>query len=81
MLRKGRKEDEEEARQETKVEEEQLAVDNTPWMRKSRWARKFAGKDLRAIAALSEKPAKEDKNLQTIWASVARVFQQHSELA
>ncbi|KAK4974054.1 hypothetical protein LTR28_010612 [Elasticomyces elasticus] len=57
------------------LKEEQLPVDNTPWMRKTRWARKFAGRSLRAVAALSEKPSKDEGSLKLVWDSVGRIFE------
>jgi len=74
LLKEGERQDQEEARQEARVDEEQLPVDDTPWMRKTRWARKFAGRDLRAVAALSEKPSKDEGSLKRVWNSVGRVF-------
>jgi hypothetical protein len=43
-------------------------------MRKTRWARKFAGQDLRAIAALSEMPVKDEPLLKRVCESVDRVL-------
>jgi superfamily II DNA helicase RecQ len=74
LLQEGEKLDREEAIEETRVEEEQLSVDNTPWMQKTRWAAKFAGRNLRNIAALGQKPREDEPGLQSIWKSVARVF-------
>jgi superfamily II DNA helicase RecQ len=74
LLQEGEKEDKEEAKLEARADEEQLPVDNTPWMRKTRWARKFAGQDLRAIAALGEIPVKDEPLLKRVCESVDRVL-------
>lgn len=74
LLQEGEHRDREEAIEETRVDEEQLRVDNTPWMQKTHWAKKFAGRNLRNIAALSQKPGGDEPGLQRIWESVGRVF-------
>lgn len=52
----------------------QLAVDNTPWMRKTRWHRKFAGKNILAIAANPLKPTAEEGCPKMVWESGVHVF-------
>ena len=42
--------EQEEERKESKLIEEQLNFDNTPWLRRVGWPRRFTGKDLAAIA-------------------------------
>lgn len=66
LLQEGERQDREEAIEETTVGEEQVAVDNTPWMRKTRWLKKFAGRNLRKIAALSQKPSEDEPGLQRV---------------
>ncbi len=44
-------------------------------MRKTRWARKFAGRDLLAIAAFYRKLGKEEGSLLLVWQSVYRVLE------
>jgi hypothetical protein len=75
LLEKGEQQDHEEAEQAFQVNgERQLAVDNTPWMRKTRWATKFLGKDIRAVSARSSKPSLDEGSLKLVWDSVLRVF-------
>jgi len=75
LIQEGERKDKQDVQREAVVDSEQLPADNTPWMRKTRWSKKFAGKDLRAIASLGEKPTKEEPSLQVLWASMSRVFQ------
>ena len=57
-----------------KADEDRLKLDNTPWLRKSGWHRRFAGKDLLAIADFGNKPTKDEGTLRVICESVDRVF-------
>jgi hypothetical protein len=45
LLEQGKMQDELDAKEAAKVDDDQLAIDNTPWMRKTCWARKCAGRD------------------------------------
>lgn len=64
----------EEAKQAAKMLDSQLAVDNTPWMRKTRWHRKFKEKNILAIAGYALKPGVEEGCLKMVWESGLRVF-------
>ena len=75
LLEQGRSLDEQEAKEAAKVDDDQLAIDTTPWMKKTRWGRKFAGRDLLAITALSHKPTKDEGSLMMVWESVHRVME------
>jgi hypothetical protein len=75
LLEQGRERDDQEAKEAAKVDNDQLAIDNTPWMRKTRWARKFAGRDLLAVAGLTRKPSKDEGGLTLVWQSVHRVLE------
>lgn len=74
ILEEGERLDLEEAKQVAKMLDNQLAVDNTPWMRKTRWHRKFGGKNILAIAAYALKPSSEEGCLKVVWDSAFRVF-------
>ena len=75
LLGEGERRDQEEAKEAARVGDDQLPIDNTPWMRKTRWARKFAGRDLLAVAALCRKPSKDEGSLMLVWQSVHRVLE------
>lgn len=68
--------DRKEAKEAAQAGDEKQAIDNTPWMRKTRWARKFGGRDLIAVATLCAKPSKDEGSLLTVWHSVHRVLEQ-----
>jgi hypothetical protein len=74
LLEEGERLDKKEDGQATNIEEGQLPVDNTPWMRKTRWARKFAGYDLCKIASLGQQPSRNDRSLKLASDSVGRVL-------
>lgn len=74
LLEDGKKRDQEQVKLAAQAGDEQLPTDNTPWMRKTRWARKFAGRDLLAVAALCQKPSKDEGSLMLVWESVHRVL-------
>jgi superfamily II DNA helicase RecQ len=57
-----------------KVAEDQLKSDNTPWVRRNGWLRKFAGKNILTIAEFSHKPTKDEGTLREICKSVDRVL-------
>ena len=44
-------------------------------MRKTRWARKFAGRDLFAVAAVCRRPDSDEGSLLLVWQSVHRVLE------
>jgi len=75
LLDEGKKRDREEQKSVAQTGDEQLPTDNTPWMRKTRWARKFAGRDLLAVAAFCRKPDKDEGSLLLVWQSVHRVLE------
>ena len=74
LLEEGKKLDREEGKSAARTGNEQLPIDNTPWMRKTRWARKFAGRDLFAVAAFCRKPDKDEGGLSLVWQSVHRIL-------
>jgi hypothetical protein len=71
--RQARKERDEE-KERGKADEKQLELDNTPWLRKNGWPRRFAGRDPLAIAGFTNKPIKDEGTLWEICKSIDRVF-------
>jgi len=51
-------------------------LDKTPWMRRTRWAKEFVGKDMTVVAKRSQKPTKDEQELHSVWQSVHRVLNQ-----
>ena len=58
------------------VDQEQNMVDKTPWMRRTGWAKEFAGRDMAAVGKRSQKPTKDEQELHSVWQSVHRVLNQ-----
>ena len=75
MLEEGKNHDEDEAKKAAQVGDDHIPIDNTPWMRKTRWARKFAKRDLLAVAARYRKPSKDEGSLGLVWQTVHRVLE------
>ena len=75
LLDDGKKLDREENKNVVRTSDEQLPNDNTPWLRKTRWAKKFAGRDLLAVAAVYRKPDKDEGSLLLVRQSVHRVLE------
>ncbi len=75
LLDEGKRLDREEQKSAARTGDEQLPTNNTPWMRKTRWARKFAGRDLLAVAAFCRKPDKDEGGVLLVWQSVHRVLE------
>jgi hypothetical protein len=73
FLRQGEQQNQERERRLGVVAETQLAVDNTPWLRRTGWARTFAGKNIKEIGAMGVMPA-SDENLGLVASSVQRIF-------
>src|SRR5947207_14400831 len=49
-------------------------MDKSPWMRRTRWLRDFAGRGMNEIVKKSWKSTKEEASLRGIWKSVKRVM-------
>ena len=56
------------------VDANQHMVDKSPWMRRTRWLREFAGKDMNAIVKKNQKLTKDEQELLVIWKSVGRLM-------
>ena len=50
-------------------------VDQTPWIRTTRWPKMFVGRDMKALVEGIKAP-KEDAFLETIWRSVLRILKE-----
>jgi superfamily II DNA helicase RecQ len=74
LLEAGEERDVQEARDLASAESVQQPADSSPWLQKTRWLTKFAGCNLRPIAALSARPVSDEGTLQLVWASVHRVL-------
>ena len=49
-------------------------AESSPWLRKTRWARQFAGRDLGAIAATAVRPGRDETGLRCVWESAEQVL-------
>ena len=74
LLDRRERREQDEEKQRGRADEDQLKLDNTPWLRKNGWPRRFAGKDLLAIASFSDKPTRDEGTLREICKSIDRVF-------
>jgi hypothetical protein len=74
LLDRQEQREQEEDRERGKAEEDQLKSDNTPWLRRNGWLRKFAGKNILKIAEFSRQPIKEEGALREVCKSIDRVF-------
>jgi len=66
--------DQEERKKQCIIDEDQVLVDLTPWLRKTRWPIYFAGKDLVSIARISHLPSREEESLKIVCKSIDRIF-------
>jgi superfamily II DNA helicase RecQ len=74
MLDKAKEKDIEEGKETGVMDENYHAVDKTPWMRRTGWLRDFASRNMKVVAHLSQKPEKDEPELELIWRSVERVI-------
>ena len=56
------------------VDEKQVAVDQTPWLRQVNWPRIFAGKNMMSLMELIRLPGADEPRLQLVTQSVQRVI-------
>ena len=57
-----------------RVPDDVSPADSSPWLRNTRWARQFAGRDLGAIVAAAARPGGDETGLRCVWESVERVL-------
>src|SRR5438046_105961 len=55
------------------MEEVENKVDQTPWIRRTRWPKIFVGRDMKILANGTQEP-KKDALLEMVWTSVLRVL-------
>jgi hypothetical protein len=56
------------------INDEQVIVTKTPWLRRTGWSRMFKEKDMVKLNELTAKPTMKEHDLFTVWTSVRRLI-------